>query len=108
MQTSTLRVVTPVTPGFWGVREDPRRTEPRTLEHLEDLLRRLRLIMAVIHTSASALRHQNADSDTEIAAVLERHAADRLSVEIEQLETLIRRLRAGAHDAGAQDNVSTP
>ena len=108
MQTSTLRVVTPVTPGFWSVREDPGRAEPRTLERLEDLLRRLHLIMAVIHTSAGALRHQNADSDAEIATVLERHAADRLSVEIEQLETLIRRLRAGAHDPGAQDNVSTP
>jgi indole-3-glycerol phosphate synthase len=105
MQTSTLRVVTP---GFWSVREEPRRAEARTLERLEDLLRRLQLIMAVIHTSASALRHQNADSDAEIAAVLERHAADGLSVEIEQLEALIRRLRSGAHDPGAQDNVSTP
>jgi indole-3-glycerol phosphate synthase len=108
MQTSTLRVVTPVTPGFWSVREDPPRADARLLERLEDLLRRLQLIMAVIHTSASALRHQNADSDAEIAAVLERHAADRLSVEIEQLETLIGRLRAGAHDPDAQDNVSTP
>jgi len=80
----------------------------RTLERLEDLLRRLRLIMAVVHTAAAALRHQNADSDAEIASVLERHAGDRLSVEIEQLEALILRLRRDAHGASAQDNVSTP
>jgi hypothetical protein len=108
MQTSTLRTITPLHAGLWSVRETPPGGELRTLERLEDLVRRLRLIMAVIHTSASALRHQDADSDAEIAAVLERHAADRLSVEIEQLETLIRRLRVGAHDHGAQDNVSTP
>jgi hypothetical protein len=108
MQTSMLRTITPLHARLWSVREVPPGGELRTLERLEDLVRRLRLIMAVIHTSASALRHQNADSDAEIAAVLERHAADRLSVEIEQLETLIRRLRAGAHDHGAQDNVSTP
>ena len=104
-----LRTITPLRHGPWSVREAPRSgPEARTLERLEDLLRRLQLIMAVIHTSVSALRHQNADSDAEIAAVLERHAADRLSVEIEQLETLVRRLRVGAHDFGAQDNVSTP
>jgi hypothetical protein len=108
MQTSTLRIVTSLRPALWGVRESPPADDSRTLERLEDLLRRLRLIMAVVYTSAAALRHQNADSDAEIASVLERHAADRLSVEIEQLESLIRRLRRDAHDPGAQDNVSTP
>jgi hypothetical protein len=108
MQTSTLRIISPLRPGLWSVRETPPATDPRTLERLEDLLRRLQLIMAVIYTSAGALRHQNADSDALIAAVLERHAADRLSIEIEQLEALIRRLRPDEHDADAQDNVSTP
>ncbi len=108
MQTSTLRIITPLRRNPWSVREAPPDNESSTLERLEVLLRRLQLIMAVVYTSAGALRHQNADSDTEIAAVLERHAADRLSVEIEQLETLIRRLRRDAHDPGAQDNVSTP
>jgi hypothetical protein len=108
MQTSTLRTITPLRPGPLSVQEAPLGGELRVLERLEDLLRRLRLIMAVIYTSAGALRHQNADSDADIATVLERHAADRLSVEIEQLETLVQRLRTRAHDSGAQDNVSTP
>lgn len=63
-----------------------------SIERLQGLSRRLKLMMAVIHVCFAALRHQNADSDSEIAEVLQRHVGDRLSVEIEQLAGLVRRL----------------
>jgi|SRR5688572_14909678 hypothetical protein len=62
------------------------------LAHLQDLIPRLRLTMAVVSVCAVALRHQNADSDGDVADVLQRHAADRLSVELDQLERVVRRL----------------
>lgn len=68
------------------------RERQHAIERLQDLSRRLKLMMAVIHVCFAALRHQNADSDSEIADVLQRHVGDRLSVEIEQLAGLVRRL----------------
>ena len=65
--------------------------------------------MAVVQVCVAALRHQNADCDAEVAHVLQRHAGDRLDIEIEQLDALIRRMeraaeaRAGARGAGRTD-----
>jgi hypothetical protein len=64
----------------------------RAVERLHGLASRLRLVMAVVQVCVAALRQQNADCDVEVAQVLQRHAGDRLDVEIEQLEKLIRLL----------------
>ncbi len=44
--------------------------------------------MSAVIVSVAALRRQNCDIDEDIASVLERSAADRLDIEIEQLAAL--------------------
>ena len=68
----------------------------RAVERLRGLALRLRLVMAVVQVCVAALRHQNADCDAEVAHVLQRHAGDRLDIEIEQLDALIRRMERAA------------
>jgi hypothetical protein len=69
--------------------------------HLRPTVERLRLAQSAIITSAFALRHQNADCDTEVARVLLRCAADPLEGEIERLEELLRTLGGEAHQEPA-------
>lgn len=63
-----------------------------THELLRVSLRKLRLTMSVITTAVGALRHQNADSDEDVANVLQRCASDRLDIEIEKIAALLARL----------------
>lgn len=57
-------------------------------EQMEDRIRGLTNAMSAIVVAVAALRRQNCDIDEDIARVLERSAADRLDIEIEQLATL--------------------
>ena len=59
-------------------------------EALTDHIRGLELAMSAVIVSVSALRRQNCDIDEDIARVLERSAADRLDVEIERVQSLIK------------------
>lgn len=63
--------------------------EPGALAtHLKDRIRGLTNAMSAVVVSIAALRRQNCDIDEDIASVLERSAADRLDIEIEQLAAL--------------------
>jgi hypothetical protein len=55
------------------------------LEHVD----RLRLIRPVISVSVMALNRQDAESDTDIAFVLNEHACEPLDREIERIESLL-------------------
>ena len=55
------------------------------LEHID----RLRLILPVISVSVMALNRQDAESDTDIASVLNEHACEPLDREIERIESLL-------------------
>jgi|GEM_PF-2532310 len=55
------------------------------LEHID----RLRLILPVISVSVMALNRQDAESDTDIAFVLNEHACAPLDREIERVESLL-------------------
>src|SRR6478752_2289517 len=55
------------------------------LEHID----RLRLILPVISVSVMALHRQDAESDTDIAFVLNAHACEPLDREIERIESLL-------------------
>ncbi len=71
-----------------------RAPEPQLLSTaLADHIRGLELAMSAVIVSVCALRRQNCDIDEDIARVLERSAADRLDIEIEKLQSLIREAR---------------
>src|SRR5262245_35430359 len=55
------------------------------LEHID----RLRLILPVISVSVMALNRQDAESDTDIAYVLNEYACEPLDREIERIESLL-------------------
>jgi hypothetical protein len=55
------------------------------LEHID----RLRLILPVISVSVMALHRRDAESDTDIAFVLNEHACEPLDREIERIESLL-------------------
>src|SRR6478752_2041244 len=55
------------------------------LDHID----RLRLILPVISVSVMALNRQDAESDTDIAFVLNEHACEPLDREIERIESLL-------------------
>jgi hypothetical protein len=55
------------------------------LEHID----RLRLILPVISVSVMALGRRDAESDTDIAFVLNQHACEPLDREIERIESLL-------------------
>ena len=55
------------------------------LEHIDQL----RLILPVISVSVMALNRQDAESDTDIAFVLNEHACEPLDREIERIESLL-------------------
>ena len=55
------------------------------LEHID----RLRLILPVISVSVMALHRRDAESDTDIALVLNEHACEPLDREIERIESLL-------------------
>jgi hypothetical protein len=56
-------------------------------------VQRLHLILPVISVAVLALRRQNAELGEDIALVLSRHACDPLSVEVEQIEALVKSIR---------------
>ena len=59
---------------------------PRALlDHID----RLRLILPVISVSVMALHRRDAESDTDIAFVLNEHACEPLDREIERIESLL-------------------
>jgi hypothetical protein len=55
------------------------------LDHID----RLRLILPVISVSVMALHRRDAESDTDIAFVLNEHAREPLDREIERIESLL-------------------
>lgn len=83
-----------------------RTTRPKALAaHLKDRIRGLSSAMSAVIVSVAALRRQNCEIDEDIASVLERSAADRLDIEIEQLAALSginRKFRHASHSEGAQ------
>lgn len=58
------------------------------LESMQRLHRQLQIAHAAIVVCAAALRYQNVDRDVEVACVLSRLIADRLSEQIERLTEL--------------------
>jgi len=62
----------------------------RLKDALSDHIRGLEVAMSAVIVSVSALRRQNCEIDEDIARVLERSAADRLDIEIEKLQSLIK------------------
>ena len=55
------------------------------LDHID----RLRLILPIISVSVMALNRRDAESDTDIASVLNEHACEPLDREIERIEFLL-------------------
>ena len=55
---------------------------------LQEALARLSEIRATVVVAAAALRHQNCELDDDVARVLQRSVADRISEQIEQLRRL--------------------
>ena len=53
---------------------------------LRNTVLRLRQARCVVSTAVAALVHQNADVDSDIAAVLRMHVIDALSTEIETMD----------------------
>src|SRR5690606_39683316 len=60
--------------------------------YLRDHVRRLRAILPVISVSIMALRHQNAELDSDIANVLSEHACHALDFEIENFASILAAL----------------
>jgi hypothetical protein len=56
---------------------------------LTDIRRHLQVAQAVVYVCSAALRHQNADSDNEIATTLQRCVGDELDRQIKRLDVLI-------------------
>jgi UDP-N-acetylmuramate-alanine ligase len=79
--------------GFWrsqmviAVQSMPK--EQRIRNSLNELLQVLEQVESVISVSVAALRHQNCDGDLDVARVLQRGAGDRISVQVEKIETLL-------------------
>ena len=68
-------------------------------------IRGLTSAMSAVIVSVAALRRQNCEIDEDIASVLERSAADRLDIEIEQLAAfsgIDRKLHQTSQSEGAQ------
>jgi hypothetical protein len=70
--------------------------EQQVRMRLNELVRTLEQIEAVISVSTAALRHQNCEKDADVARVLQRAVGDRLSVEIEKTGALLAALKPGA------------
>ncbi len=68
----------------------PTPSDEQVFDQMSDRIRGLNLVMSAIVVSVAALRHQNADSDEDIASVLQRTAGDRLDIEIENIAELSR------------------
>ena len=56
---------------------------------LDEVVRGLEHVEAVISVATAALKHQDCERDAEVARVLQRNAGDRLAVEIERISTLL-------------------
>ena len=68
----------------------------RMIDFLHWHIMRLKLTMHVVYVAVAALQNQNADSDVEVAHVLQRYAGDKLCVEIENAEKLEKALKRAA------------
>ncbi len=66
----------------------PTQDDPLPLD-LRAHVQRLRLILPVISVSVMALHRQNAELDTDIAAVLSEYACEPLDCEIAHLESVL-------------------
>ncbi len=85
-------------PGSGGTSGEPpsdpaARERERLLDFLHWRILRLRLIMHVVYVSVLALQKQNADSDVEVAHVLQRYAGDKVCLEIEEIEKFVKTLK---------------
>jgi hypothetical protein len=63
---------------------------------LQEVIARLKGLQSTLTVAVSALRHQNADIDADIANLLQRSVGDPLQQQVEKLETLLTRLAAAA------------
>ncbi len=75
------------------VSDAPTKERDRLLDFLHWHRLNLKLIMDVVYVSVMALQQQGADSDVEVAHVLQRHAGDKLCVEIEKVDKLLKPLK---------------
>lgn len=64
-------------------------TEQQLRNRLNEIVNVLEQVEAVITVSVAALRAQNSDCDSDVARVLQRSAADRLSSELEKTSGLL-------------------
>ncbi|MGH7427858.1 MAG: hypothetical protein ACREJ4_05820 [Candidatus Methylomirabilaceae bacterium] len=55
--------------------------------------------MSVVIVAVEALIAQNADSDSDVARVLRSYAGNKLDIEIDSIESLLRRLGAATTPA---------
>jgi hypothetical protein len=77
-------------------------------DRLCDLLHSLSHSLSVLIVSVEALRRQDADADSDIAAVLQQNVGDKLDIDIEQLMELIEiveRCKAADHTAARVDSA---
>jgi len=59
---------------------------------LQEVIARLKGLQSAITVAVSALRHQNADIDSDIATLLQRSVGDPLQDQVRKLEALLNRL----------------
>jgi hypothetical protein len=60
----------------------------------------LERIMDVVEVSVMALFHQHADQDVEVARVLRSYASNKLCLEIEAANKLLKSLKRGSRESG--------
>jgi hypothetical protein len=59
---------------------------------LQEVIARLKGLQSAIAVAVSALRHQNADIDSDIATLLQRSVGDPLQDQVQRLEAVLNRL----------------
>ena len=67
--------------------------EQQVRARLTELMQSLEQMQSIVHVATAALEHQNADRDEDVARVLRRGVADRISAELEKTAALLGSLR---------------
>ena len=72
----------------------------RLLDAFRTHILHLERIMDVVEVSVMALFHQHADQDVEVARVLRSYASNKLCLEIEAANKLLKSLKRGPRESG--------
>ena len=64
----------------------------RLRAELAGVVSQLQQLQSTVAVAVSALRHQNADIDADIARLLQRSVSDKLQEQVDKLEALLRRM----------------